>query len=160
MSTTKLDVRGVISTCAGCGRANRVAYDALGKTTRCGQCRTPIAAPAAPIDVEDAASFDAAANASALPMLVDFWAAWCGPCRMVAPELERVAAANSGRYLVLKVDTERHADLASRFRIRSIPTLALVFGGRELDRVAGAQPANQIEAFADRALAANARRAS
>ena len=160
MSTVRLDRSGVISTCPSCGRANRIAFGALGKTTRCGQCRTPIPPPAVPIDVEDSAAFDAAANGSALPLLVDFWAAWCGPCRMVAPELERVAVTNSGRYLVLKVDTDRHGDLASRFRIRSIPTLALVYGGRELDRAAGAHPANEIEAFADRALAANARRAS
>ena len=94
------------------------------------------------------------------PVLVDFWAPWCGPCKMVAPELERVAQANAGRYLVVKINTDVASDVAARFRIRSIPTLALVFGGREVDRITGARPAHEIEAFASRALDANTQRAS
>ena len=160
MAGVTLDTRGVVVPCPECGRANRIAFDALAKTTRCGQCRSAISAPAAPIEVTDAAAFDAAAAASTLPMLVDFWAPWCGPCRMVAPELERVARASAGRYLVVKVNTDVHTDLAARFRIRSIPTLALLSGGREIDRIAGVRPADEIEAFAQRALASSSRRAS
>jgi thioredoxin 2 len=154
LAAGSIDHRGVILTCSQCGRANRVPFAALGKQTRCGSCRTPMDAPAAPIEISDSAAFDAAAAASALPLLVDFWAPWCGPCRTVAPELERVARSTSGRYLVVKVNTDDHQDLAARFRIRSIPTLALISGGREIDRVAGALPAREIAAFADRALAA------
>jgi thioredoxin 2 len=159
MAASRLDRTGVIVPCPNCQRANRIAFGALDKTTRCGQCRTTIAAPGTPIEVDDVAAFDAAA-AGALPLIVDFWAPWCGPCRMVAPELERLARSNAGRYLVVKVNTDEQSELASRYRIRSIPTLAIVFDGREIDRLAGARPAQEIEAFAARALAGHARRAS
>lgn len=154
------DRQGVIVSCPSCGRSNRLRYTALGKTTRCGSCRTTLPSPGEPIELPDSATFDAAAAASALPLLVDFWAPWCGPCRMVAPELERVARANAGRYLVVKVNTDIVTDVAARFTIRSIPTLALIFHGREVDRVTGVRPASEIEAFAARALAAATPRAS
>jgi thioredoxin 2 len=160
MGTSRMDQTGVIVACAQCGRANRLAFANLAKATRCGQCHTPIAAPDAPIEIGDTATFDAAASGSALPLIVDFWAPWCGPCRMVTPELERVAKANAGRYLVVKVNTDVVTDVAERFRIRSIPTLALVFRGREIERVTGVRPAQEIEAFAARALASADRRAS
>jgi thioredoxin 2 len=159
MGTTRLDHAGVIVSCAHCGKANRLAYAGLGRSTRCGQCKTSLPAPAAPIEVQDAAAFDAATR-GALPVLVDFWAPWCGPCKMVAPELERVAQSSAGRYLVLKVNTDVQQEIASRFRIQSIPTLALVIGGREVQRVAGARPAAEILAFADRAAADAQTRAS
>ena len=154
------DRQGVIVSCPSCGRSNRLRYDTLGKTVRCGNCRAHLASLSAPIEIADSATFDAAAADSSLPLLVDFWAPWCGPCRMVAPELERVARANSGRYLVVKVNTDVVTDVAARFTIRSIPTLALVYKGREIDRVTGVRPASEIEAFAARALAAATPRAS
>jgi thioredoxin 2 len=160
MAGARIDSRGVIVNCSQCGRANRIAFGVLDKASRCGQCQTTIGAPSVPIEIHDPAAFDAAADTSALPLLVDFWAPWCGPCRMVAPELERVAQSSAGRYLVVKVNTDVHTDIAARFRIRSIPTLALVFGGREIERLAGARPAQDIEAFAARALASTTRRAS
>jgi thioredoxin 2 len=157
---TTADRQGVVTTCQSCGKANRTRYAALGKTTRCGSCRTDLPPPAEAIEIPDSAAFDAAAAESGLPLLVDFWAPWCGPCRMVAPELERVARANAGRYLVVKVNTDVVADVAARFAIRSIPTLAIVFGGREIDRLTGVRPASEIEAFASRALAQATSRAS
>jgi thioredoxin 2 len=154
------DRQGVIVSCPSCGTSNRLRFAMLGRTTRCGHCRTNLPLPGVPVDIHDAPTFDAAARDSALPLLVDFWAPWCGPCRMVAPELERVATANAGRYLIVKVNTDVVTDVAARFMIKSIPTLALVLQGREIDRVAGVRPASEIEAFAARALAAARPRAS
>ena len=156
----RLDSTGVIVTCGSCGKANRLAFTLLKRTTRCANCKNTLPAPNVPLEIGDGAAFDAASTHSALPLIVDFWAPWCGPCRMVAPELEQVARANAGRYLVIKVNTDAVTDVAARFRIRSIPTLAIVFGGRELARVAGVRPASDIEAFAARTLADATSRAS
>ena len=156
----RIDQKGVIVSCAKCGRANRLAFAALNRTTRCGQCKNPLSPPDAPIEINDAATFDAAAAHSVIPLVIDFWAPWCGPCRMVAPELERLARSTAGRYLIVKVNTDTQTELAERFRIRSIPTMAVMSGGRELARAAGARPATEIERFIEDAIAENQRRAS
>lgn len=93
------------------------------------------------------ANFDAEVLQSQQPVLVDFWAPWCGPCRMVAPELDKVASRAAGRYLIVKVNTDQLNDLGARFSIRSIPTMAVFSGGREVARTTGARPAAEIEAF-------------
>src|SRR5919107_3488105 len=147
MSNATLDSSGVIVTCASCGQRNRLAYDRVNAETRCGKCKTPLGAPAEPIEVPDAATFDALVTSADVPVVVDFWAPWCGPCRMVAPEIARVAASNAGRYLVVKVNTDEVLDLGERFGIRSIPTMAVFAGGKERGRTAGARPAADIEAF-------------
>ena len=156
----RADTQGVIVACSSCGQANRMRYTALNKTIRCGNCRVTLPPLSKPVEIENAAAFDAAAHDSALPLLVDFWAPWCGPCRLVAPELERLAQSNAGRYLVVKVNTDAVTEVAARFRIRSIPTLALVFGGREIERMTGVRPASEIEAFVARAMASATPRAS
>jgi thioredoxin 2 len=147
MSDLQLDARGVIVPCPSCGQRNRRAFDKLDAESRCGKCQSALPAAGAPIEVRDVAAFDAAVGASNLPVVVDFWAPWCGPCHMVAPELERVAKAAAGRYLVVKVNTDEVPDLGDRFRIRSIPTMAVFQGGREVGRTSGARPAADIEAF-------------
>jgi thioredoxin 2 len=156
----ELDDRGVVIACAACGKSNRLAYATLGKQTRCGQCKATLLLPGVPIEARTTAAFHAAANTSALPLVVDFWAPWCGPCRMVAPELEKVARANAGRWLVVKVNTDELSDLGERYRIRSIPTLAVVHRGRELARVSGVRPAPEIERFVSEATMNETRRAS
>ena len=148
-----LDDRGVVVACPSCGKRNRLGYGSLGKTTRCGHCKADIPSPSAPTEATSAAEFDAALRDSALPLVVDFWAPWCGPCRMVAPELEKLARTHAGEWLIVKVNTDEAQELGDRYRIRSIPTMAVMQHGRELARVAGAMPAAQIEAFVAQALA-------
>jgi len=152
--TVQLDDRGVIVECAACGKKNRLAYERLGDSVQCGQCKQPLRAPGEPIEVHQSADFDRLIAQSSLPVVVDYWAPWCGPCRMVAPELQKVAARQAGQAIVVKVNTDELSDLGQRFGIRSIPTLAVFEGGKEIARESGARPASEIEAFIARARAA------
>jgi thioredoxin 2 len=145
--SVEIDERGVVVACANCGRKNRLVFERLGEQVRCAQCKSPIASPAAPIELHSTADFDRIVRHSAIPVVVDYWAPWCGPCRMVAPELQKVASRQAGRALIVKVNTDELADLGQRYNIRSIPTLAVFAGGREVARSAGARPAEQIEAL-------------
>lgn len=145
---TQADDRGIIVTCPSCQQRNRVPYGHEGaEAAKCKKCGTLLPAASEPIEVPSAVVFDALVASSKLPVVVDFWAPWCGPCRMVAPELQRVAANNAGRYLVVKVNTDAVPELGERFAIRSIPTMAVFSGGREVARTAGARPAAAIEQF-------------
>jgi thioredoxin 2 len=148
-----LDNTGVIQSCPSCGQRNRLAFAKLDAESRCGKCQTTLRPPAAPVEAPSVAAFDAAIGQVPLPIVVDFWAPWCGPCHMVAPELEQVARNASGRYLVLKVNTDEVPDLGERFGIRSIPTMAVFKGGREVGRTSGARPAADIDAFIQSTLA-------
>jgi thioredoxin 2 len=153
MSGLELDPKGLRVSCTACGARNRLAYEKLGQSARCARCREAIASPAEPVAVPSVEIFDALVAAAALPVLVDFWATWCPPCRRVAPELEKVARLRAGRGLVVKVDTDALAPLSARYAITSVPTLAVFASGREVARTAGALPAAQIEKLFDAAAA-------
>ncbi len=127
-------------------------YAALDKNARCASCKAALPPADAPIDVPSAETFDALVQYSRLPIVVDFWAPWCGPCRLVAPELEKLARMAAREFLVVKINTEALPELGDRFAIRSIPTMAVFSGGREVTRTAGARPAADIHAFVRQAL--------
>jgi thioredoxin 2 len=153
MSAHRLDSTGVLLACPSCGKTNRLRYESLGHATRCGACHTALSAPAEPIEVPDGPTFDAVIASSSQPVVVDFWAPWCGPCRMMAPELEKVAAGAAGEWLVLKVNTDAVPELGERFRIRSIPTLGVFQRGRLMHSAAGARAAADIRALVVNSIA-------
>jgi thioredoxin 2 len=155
MGSLVFDDRGIVVTCPSCGQRNRIVFSRLDTGVRCGKCKNPIPPPSEAIEIRTTADFDRVIAQSSLPVVVDYWAPWCGPCRMVAPEVQKVAARQAGRALVVKVNTDELADVGQRFGIRSIPTLAVFGGGREITRVAGARPASEIEALLQQAVPAH-----
>ncbi len=131
--------------CATCGQMNRVPKDRLAHGPKCGSCGAPLAD--GKVMELDAAAHDKATRGDDLPLIVDYWAAWCGPCRAMAPEFAKAAQALAGQVRFGKLDTEAHPDIAGRARIQGIPALILYHGGREVGRLTGARPASQIIDF-------------
>jgi len=140
--------------CPACGTANRVPLEKLrlGLVARCGRCKVPIPVSTKPLVVTDA-TFALDVERSPLPVLVDLWAPWCGPCRMVAPVLEELAGEMAGRLLVAKLNVDENPATTARFGVSSIPTLLLLKVGREIDRIVGAQPKPEIARRVERAIA-------
>lgn len=128
--------------CPHCGTVNRVPEARLSESPNCGACKAPLLGG---VHALDASNLDPVLQQSALPVLVDFWAPWCGPCRSFAPVFAAAAKKHGGRLLFAKVDTEALPALGARFNIRSIPTLAVFQGGQELGRLSGALPPAQLE---------------
>jgi thioredoxin 2 len=136
----------VIIECSACSRPNRLPAARVRNRAKCAACKAPLLPPTRPIAVGSPEDFDELVRDAPAPVLVDFWAAWCGPCRAVAPELEAIARDRAGNVIVAKVDTDALPAVAGRFGIRSIPTMILFREGHEAKRLTGAMRASDIAA--------------
>ena len=130
--------------CSSCSKSNRLPAARIGDKAKCAACKVPLLPLAHPVALAGPEDFSELGRDAKAPVLVDFWADWCGPCRMVGPELEKLASGHVGRLIVAKVDTEALPEVAARFGIRSIPTMILFRGGKERARLSGAMSASEI----------------
>jgi thioredoxin 2 len=131
--------------CSSCGATNRVPQEKIerGLVPRCGRCKALLPVQSKPVTVTDA-TFAAEVERSPVPVLLDLWAPWCGPCRMIAPVIEELAWEMAGRVKFAKLNVDENPATAARFKVSSIPTLLILKGGQETDRIVGVQPKSEI----------------
>jgi thioredoxin 2 len=142
--------QSILRECRRCGTRNRVLGERLADAGRCGGCKAELPPVAEPLDV-DAAAFDAIVDSAPVPVLVDFWAPWCPPCRLAAPGVKKAAARMSGRAVVLKVDTDQNPELAARFEVRGIPSFVVLKGGRIVSQQSGWVGAGELQRWLEEA---------
>ncbi|BDG01384.1 thioredoxin TrxC [Anaeromyxobacter oryzae] len=142
----------LIFRCPRCGAMNRMTLLVTDRQAVCGKCKSDLDTSGTPEHV-DLAALEGAIASSPAPVIVDFWAPWCAPCRAFAPVLERFAREQAGRFVVLKLDTEAQPAAGARFGIQAIPTLVVFRDGREVERVSGALPLEELRRFAVAAAA-------
>lgn len=144
--STEQATQGIVRPCPSCGVKNRIPAGHLTDVGKCGSCHAELPPVSEPIEADEAI-FDAVVRESKVPVLVDFWAAWCGPCRMVAPEVHKVAGSMAGKALVLKVDTDRHPGLSERFNVLSIPNFVVLKEGKVVMQKPGMVPLATLESW-------------
>lgn len=142
-----LDENGIIVGCTQCGQRNRIPYTHLASEVRCGKCKTEVALPTHPLELQSQAAFDALVSKSSIPVFIDFWAPWCGPCKMIAPEIEKLSAGANAQFVVAKLNTDEVPATAQQYQISAIPTMAVFLKGRELARTSGVRPAAGLRDF-------------
>lgn len=136
----------MIRTCANCGAKNHIPARHLADTGKCGKCKHALPPLSEPLEVDEK-EFDEIVGTAPVPVFVDFWAAWCAPCRMAAPEVHKLAATTAGQAIVLKVDTEAHPSLAARFGVRGIPNFVVLRNGRITSQQAGVVRADTMRTW-------------